>query len=140
MSESFASQGASQDQHEGHTQPHEGSLRTYLIGFVLAAILTIIPFWLVMDRVIGNFMAAAFIILALAVIQIVVHMVCFLHVNPRSEGGWNLMGLMFTIVLVVIVLGASIWSMTNEHNLMGPTMSVPIQPYQPANPSHQPGS
>ena len=120
--------------HEGGAEPHEGSLRAYLTGFALAAILTAIPFWLVLDHVIGNFKLAVIVILALAVLQIIVHMVCFLHVNGRSEGGWNLMGLIFTVTLVVIVLGASIWSMFNENHLMMPTMSVPIQQYQPPTP------
>lgn len=141
MNHSSTSQGApSHDHHDGHMQEHAGSLRMYLTGFVLAAILTVIPFWLVMGNVIGNFKLAVFAILALAVIQIVVHMVCFLHVNVHSEGGWNLMGLIFTITLVVIVLGASIWSMFNQNNLMMPTMSVPIQQqYHPPAPPHAPG-
>ncbi|MGH8183622.1 MAG: cytochrome o ubiquinol oxidase subunit IV [Rhodanobacteraceae bacterium] len=139
MSHQPSSDGATPlAQHDDAMQPHEGSLRTYLTGFVLAAILTIIPFWLVLDHVIGNFKVAVFVILALATIQIVVHMIFFLHVNVHSQGGWNLMGLIFTIVLVVIVLGASIWSIHNENNLMMPTMSVPIQQYHPATPPHAP--
>lgn len=131
MSSQHTSQPAApQHEHDG-MQPHEGSLKSYLTGFVLAAILTVIPFWLVMGHVIPDFKLAVIVILALATVQIIVHMIYFLHVNLKSEGGWNLMGLVFTIVLVVIVLGASIWSMHNEDNLMMPTMSVPMQQYHP---------
>ena len=42
--------------------------------------------------------------LAFAAVQIVVHMIYFLHMDAKSEGGWNLMALIFTIVLVVITL------------------------------------
>ena len=141
MSHQPATHGAgSTAPHDDSMQPHEGSLRGYLTGFVLAAILTIIPFWLVMGHVIADFKVAVFVILALAAVQIFVHMIYFLHVDLRSQGGWNMMGLIFTIVLVVIVLGASIWSMHNENDLMMPTMSVPIQPYHPAPPAHPPGS
>ncbi|TAN05408.1 MAG: cytochrome o ubiquinol oxidase subunit IV [Rhodanobacteraceae bacterium] len=126
--------------HEGAMHENHGSLRGYLTGFVLAAILTVIPFWLVLDHIIGDFKVAVFVILALATLQIIVHMIFFLHVNVQSEGGWNLMGLLFTITLVVIVLGASIWSMFNENNLMMPTMSVPIQQYHAPAPPHSPGS
>jgi cytochrome o ubiquinol oxidase subunit IV len=51
------------------------------------------------------------LILALAAVQIVVHMVYFLHMNARSESGWSMMALIFTIVLVVIALTGSLWIM-----------------------------
>ena len=105
---------------------HQGSLRGYLTGFVLAAILTVIPFWLVMGHVFENHWLTITIVLLLAVAQILVHIVYFLHLDTRSEGGWNMMAFIFTIVLVVIVLGASIWVMYNENELMMP-MSSPYQ-------------
>jgi cytochrome o ubiquinol oxidase operon protein cyoD len=101
---------------------HHGSLRGYLTGFVLAAILTIIPFWLVMGHVLDNRWLTISIVLALAVVQILVHIIYFLHLDTRSEGGWNLMAFIFTAVLVVIVLGASIWVMYTENANMMPTM------------------
>ncbi|MDO1527621.1 cytochrome o ubiquinol oxidase subunit IV [Fulvimonas sp. R45] len=120
----------------GHAAPaghgddavHHGTLRGYLTGFVLAAILTIIPFWLVMGHVLDNRWLTISIVLALAVVQILVHIIYFLHLDAHSEGGWNLMAFIFTVVLVVIVLGASIWVMYNENANM---MPMPMQhPYQ----------
>ena len=99
---------------------HQGSLRGYLTGFVLAAILTAIPFWLVMGHVFENRWLTITLVLLLAVVQILVHIVYFLHLDTHSEGGWNMMAFIFTIVLVVIVLGASIWVMYNENSLMMP--------------------
>lgn len=99
---------------------HDGSLRSYLTGFVLAAILTIIPFWLVMGHVIESRWAIILIVLGLAAVQIVVHMIFFLHLDTRSENGWNMLALIFTLVLVAIVLGASIWVMYNENANMMP--------------------
>jgi cytochrome o ubiquinol oxidase subunit IV len=107
---------------DGHDAMHasHGSLRSYLTGFVLAAILTIIPFWLVMGHVIDSTLATVLIVLGLAVVQIVVHVIYFLHLDTRSESGWNMLAFIFTIVLVVIVLGASIWVMYNENANMMP--------------------
>ena len=102
---------------------HQGSLRGYLTGFVLAAILTIIPFWLVMGHVFQNHWLTITIVLLLAIVQILVHVIYFLHLDTRSEGGWNMLSFVFTIVLVVIVLGASIWVMYNENSLMMPMSS-----------------
>lgn len=106
-----------------HGEAHShGSLKGYLTGFVLAAILTIIPFWLVMGNVIESREATIFIVLALAAVQIVVHMIYFLHLDTRSEGGWNMLAFLFTAILVLIVLGASIWVMFEENSYMMPTM------------------
>ena len=43
--------------------------------------------------------------------QIVVHMIYFLHMNAKSEGGWTMLALIFTLVLVVITLSGSMWVM-----------------------------
>lgn len=109
------------DEHANH-----GSLRSYLTGFVLASILTIIPFWLVMGHVFQSHWLTITVVLLLAVVQILVHVIYFLHLDTRSEGGWNMLSFVFTIVLVVIVLGASIWVMYNENSLMMP-MSAQYQ-------------
>ena len=105
--------------HDGEHASH-GSLRGYLTGFALAGILTIVPFWLVMDHVIHGAQATVLVVLGLAAVQIVVHMIYFLHLDTRSEQGWNMLAFIFTIVLVVIVLGASVWVMYNENANMMP--------------------
>jgi cytochrome o ubiquinol oxidase operon protein cyoD len=121
--------GGHQDGHNDHGHGHETSaghstLKGYVTGFVLAVILTAIPFWLVMR---GNDAAqsntTALIILGFAVVQIVVHMIYFLHMNTKSEGGWTMLALIFTLVLVVITLSGSIWVMYHlNHNMMPATM------------------
>ena len=103
--------GGGHDDH-GHGGGHpESTLRGYLTGFVLSVILTAIPFWLVMSGVLGSKEATAISILAIGAIQIVVHMIYFLHMSPSSEGGWTLMALIFTVVMVVITLTGSLWVM-----------------------------
>ena len=109
--------------HDGDGQPSHASLKGYLTGFVLAAILTVIPFWLVMGHVIGDATVASAVILGLAAVQIVVHVVFFLHMDTTSEHGWNMLALIFTAVLVTIVLGASIWVMVTENANMMPMAS-----------------
>lgn len=110
----------------GSIEPEHGTLKGYLTGFFLAAILTVIPFWLVMDHVIHSAGLTAFIVLALAATQIVVHIVYFLHMNSASEGGWNLMALLFTVVMLVVMLAGSLWVMYNMNaNMMHVTLTVP---------------
>ena len=82
-------------------------------------ILTAIPFWLVMGKVFDKSSTTAIVVLAFAAVQIVVHMVYFLHMNTKSEGGWSMLALIFTVVLVVIMLSGSLWVMYHlNHNMM----------------------
>ncbi|MBV8683880.1 MAG: cytochrome o ubiquinol oxidase subunit IV [Caulobacteraceae bacterium] len=101
--------------------------REYFTGFALAAILTAIPFSLVMCHVISGG-AAATVILALAAVQVVVHMIYFLHMNSRVEGGWSLMALLFTALMVGIVLVGSLWVMHNMEVNMAPMPAMPASP------------
>jgi len=114
--------GAAPDGHDVHDgeEPH-GSLQGYVIGFVLSVILTAVPFWLVMAHVLKSPTATAFIVMAFAGVQIVVHMIYFLHMTPKAEGGWNMLALIFTLVLVTIALAGSMWVMYHLNNNMMPT-------------------
>ena len=111
-------------EHHAHDEGSHGSLRDYVIGFILSVILTAIPFWLVMGEVISDPGTTALVILGFAVVQIVVQMIYFLHMNARSEGGWNMLALMFTLVLVIIVLAGSLWVMHHMNTNMMPHMSI----------------
>lgn len=93
---------------------------SYMIGFGLSVLLTAIPFWLVMTGALGSHQATALVIMALAIVQIVVHMIYFLHMSSRSEDGWSMMALIFTLVLVVITLSGSTWVMYHLNRNMMP--------------------
>lgn len=107
---------------KGHDEDHgggHGSFKSYMIGFVLSVILTIIPFYIVMGDALDNRLLAIAIIFVLGAVQMIVHIVYFLHINSRVEEGWLAMALTFTVLLVVIVLSGSIWVMFNlEENMM----------------------
>ena len=111
---------AAHDTHDDDTGYH-ATVRGYATGFLLSVVLTAIPFWLVMQKVLPT-SATIWIILAFAAAQMLVHMVYFLHLNPRSEGGWSLLALVFTAVLVFILLAGSIWVMFHLNTNMMPVM------------------
>src|SRR5690348_3972805 len=100
--------------HGGH-----GSRRAYIVGFLLAIALTIVPFGLVMTHAP---LGTPVIIAVFALAQICVHIVYFLHVNRSQEQRWNLMALVFTAIVVCIILGGSIWIMHNLYINMMPGM------------------
>jgi len=123
--------GDSHDHYQGHhgeeTRPGHSTLKGYMIGFVLSVILTAIPFWLVMANVIEGSGLTALVILIFAAAQIFVHMIYFLHMSPKAEGGWNLLALIFTLILVFIALAGSVWVMYNLNvNMMPGVMSEPV--------------
>jgi cytochrome o ubiquinol oxidase operon protein cyoD len=115
------------DAHAPHASGH-GSLRGYLIGFALAVVLTAIPFWLVMADVLSSRILTVLVLAGFAIVQIVVHMIYFLHMDTRSEGGWTLMALVFTLVLVVIALSGSLWIMYHLNTNM-----MPVTPHEMRN-------
>jgi cytochrome o ubiquinol oxidase operon protein cyoD len=112
--------------HGAHDEESHGSRKGYLIGFGLAVVLTVIPFWLVMTLPLST-QATALIIMAFAAVQMVVHMIYFLHMNRRAEGGWSIMALLFTLVIVGIALSGSLWVMYHMNSNMMPTQQVQDQ-------------
>ncbi|MBR0820096.1 cytochrome o ubiquinol oxidase subunit IV [Bradyrhizobium liaoningense] len=107
------------DHHHGDGHSH-GTFSSYMLGFVLSVVLTAIPFWLVMSGTLPSKQITALVIMAFAVVQIVVHMIYFLHMNTKSENGWSMMALIFTIVMVVIALSGSLWVMNHLNSNMMP--------------------
>lgn len=116
---SIEQHGHDHDDHEAHDELH-ATLGGYMIGFGLSLLLTAIPFWLVMSGVIGNKQITGLVITVFAAIQIIVHMIYFLHMNAKSEEGWTLVSLVFTVVMVAITLSGSLWVMYHLNTNMMP--------------------
>ncbi|NEU13113.1 cytochrome o ubiquinol oxidase subunit IV [Methylobacterium sp. BTF04] len=131
MSAATDSNQGAHDHHDHGDGAAHGSMKGYVTGFVLAAILTAIPFWLVMTDALGNKQTTGLVIMALAVVQIIVHMVYFLHMNTKSEGGWNFLALIFTLTLVVITLTGSIWVMYHLNTNMMPMSPMDMKHQMP---------
>ncbi|HJU49764.1 MAG TPA: cytochrome o ubiquinol oxidase subunit IV [Pseudogulbenkiania sp.] len=105
---------------QAHSHEHaadHGSVKSYGIGFFLSVILTVIPFWMVMsgkfsqhDTLIG--------IVAFAVVQIVVHLKYFLHLNFSKEGRINTLSFLFTALVIVLLVALSVWIIFSADALM----------------------
>ncbi|MCW2478464.1 cytochrome o ubiquinol oxidase subunit IV [Candidatus Symbiopectobacterium sp. NZEC135] len=97
-----------------------GSVQSYVIGFVMSVILTVIPFGLVMAGAASPSVIMTGVV-GCAVVQILVHLVYFLHLNSSSEQRWNVVALVFAILIIAIVVVGSIWIMLSaHHNMMIP--------------------
>lgn len=122
MSANHSEQDLHHDAHDHEGGHAPSTFKGYMTGFVLSVLLTVIPFWLVMGNVFDNPRTAAMLILAVGAVQMVVHMIYFLHMSPRSEGGWTLLALIFTLIIVVIAMAGSLWVMYHLNTNMMPNM------------------
>lgn len=93
-------------------------MKSYIIGFVSSLFLTLIVFGLVMQHVetrhvaIGHEVLVPAIII-LAITQLIVQLVCFLHLGRESKPRYNLTVFAFMLLVVVLLVGGSLWIMTN---------------------------
>lgn len=126
MSDPHTATGPGQDidhTHDAVVFP-EGTRKDYVTGFVLAVILTAIPFFLVMSGVFSSARLTASLVLICAVVQIIVHMVYFLHMSPKNEAGWTLVSLVFALIVLVIAVVGTVWVMYHmDANMMPGMMS-----------------
>ncbi len=94
-------------------------LSTYLIGFALAAALTVVSFLVARTTLVwAPSIPVALCVLAVA--QMGVHLVFFLHISTGPDGVNNIMALAFGILIVFLVVGGSLWIMGHMNNTMVP--------------------
>jgi len=98
-----------------HSAAHgsaSGSLGSYVAGFVLAVILTAGAFGIVMHGALEP-TTALFVLAILAFVQVVVHLVFFLHLNTSPGQGWNTLSLAYTVLAAAFLIFGTIWVMHN---------------------------
>ena len=94
-----------------------GSVAGYAAGFVLSMVLTVIPFWVVMHGVLPR--APALILIAgAAILQILVHLRYFLHLDASSRARWNALTFLLTVLIMVFFVGGTMWIMYHLHYLL----------------------
>ncbi|ALD15396.1 cytochrome O ubiquinol oxidase [Buchnera aphidicola (Aphis glycines)] len=93
-------------------------VKSYIFGFLLSVLFTIIPFFIEKNHVF-SYKISRFIILFCAFFQIIIHFIYFLHLNNISKNNWYLMSLLFVFIIVFIVISGSVWIMFNlQHHAM----------------------
>jgi len=94
-------------------------LASYIIGFVLAIALTAASFWAASTGVIyGPAIPIALGVLAVA--QMGVHLVFFLHITTARDNTNNILALAFGVLIVTLVGGGSLWIMSHLDSRMMP--------------------
>ena len=91
----------------------------YVTGFALAVALTIASFWVTQTNFIyGPALAVALLVLAVA--QMGVHLVFFLHITTDPDNTNNVLALAFGVLIVCLVVFGSIWVMIHMNQNMMP--------------------
>lgn len=106
-----------------HTGASHATLQGYLTGFALSVILTAVPFGLIMSGVRASVAVPA--ALGLGAVQMVVHLIYFLHMDRASAKSWTMAAFVFTLIILLIVVVGSLWVMHNMDVNMMPGMMPP---------------
>jgi len=103
------------DEEEGRIGPR---VLGYVIGLGLAILFTATSFFIAgTDLVWQPSIPVAIIVLAIG--QMGIHLVFFLHITTGADNTNNVMALAFGVLIVVLVIGGSLWIMSNlNHNMM----------------------
>jgi cytochrome o ubiquinol oxidase subunit IV len=91
-------------------QGGEVTIKPYLVGFVLALVLTAIPFGLVAARTLRPIQMFV-VIGAAAITQVIVHLRYFLHLDLKPSSQNKLIALCFAAVVLLILFGGALWIM-----------------------------
>jgi len=98
---------------------HEG-IAGYVIGFVLACVLTAASFYVLNTSLIwGPGIPVALVVLAIA--QMGVHLVFFLHITTAPDNTNNILALAFGVLIVALVIVGSLWIMDHLSQNVMPT-------------------
>jgi cytochrome o ubiquinol oxidase subunit IV len=120
LSEETSDPDNSDTEGDEHLDGHDiaGDVSGYLIGLALATLLTIVSFFIAQTTLVWQpSIPVALAVLAIA--QMGVHLVFFLHITTGPDNINNVMALAFGVLIVLLLMAGSLWIMANlNHNMM----------------------
>lgn len=94
-----------------------GTYQSYTIGFISSIFLTLLSFFLVAYSALPP--ETLYIVVGvLAITQLFIQLVFFLHLNTHSKTTWNLLSFLFTLVVVLVLVIGTLWIMYNLYSKM----------------------
>lgn len=117
MSDTNQEDTAPGDQEFASGDAHEG-IQNYLVGLGLATVLTVVSFFIAGTSLVWQpSIPVALTVLAIA--QMGVHLVFFLHITTGPDNINNVMALAFGVLIVLLIMTGSLWIMWHlNHNMM----------------------
>lgn len=93
------------------------TIARYTIGFILSLVLTIVAYYYVVAR--GDNPLLLIVLAILAIVQMIVQLVFFLHLGEEAAPRYKLSSFIFMAVVLGIVVIGSLWIMVNlNQNMM----------------------
>ncbi len=89
-----------------------GTFTSYSVGFIVCIVLTLAAYFAVEMQWFSRGVTI-FAIVSLGVIQLLVQLVCFLHLGSEDRPQWNLLVFLFMLLVIVVIVGGSLWIMDN---------------------------
>jgi cytochrome o ubiquinol oxidase operon protein cyoD len=94
------------------------SLFSYVIGFMLSIVLTLIAYSVVVAHINSQHNSPShrtilYVVLFLAMVQFIVQVVFFLHLGRESKPRWNTIALYFMVMVVTVLVAGTLWIMDN---------------------------
>ena len=97
------------------------SYKPQFIGFVMSVILTVAAYRIVVHHELTDFLLTL-TIFGFGLLQALIQLVFFLHLGLETKPHWGMITFLFTILVVVIVIGGSLWIMSNLNYDLMPAM------------------
>ena len=106
-------------EHEDKAPGAEASegIATYLIGLALATLLTAVSFFIAHTTLVWQ-PSIPVAIAVLAIAQMGVHLVFFLHITSGPDNLNNVLALAFGVLIVLLLIGGSLWIMANLNHMI----------------------
>jgi cytochrome o ubiquinol oxidase subunit IV len=103
-------------------------IRGYLVGLALATLITVVAFYIAGTTLVWR-PSIPIALMVLAIAQMGVHLVFFLHITTGPESYNNVLALAFGVLIVFVVIVGSLWVMANlNHNMMPMERIMHMQP------------
>ncbi len=126
MSEARRADRAPGDEHADGREVADG-LRGYLVGLLLAGFITAVSFFIAGTSLVWQ-PSIPIALFVLAIGQMGVHLVFFLHLTTGDDNANNILALAFGVLIVLLLIVGSLWIMTHlNHNMMPMDRLMPMQ-------------
>lgn len=97
-----------------------GTLRSYVIGFTLSILLTLAAYSVVVQKLLSGWTIIAAVV-GLAILQLLVQLLFFLHLGRETKPRWNVMVFLFMLLVLIIIVFGTLWIMHNlNYHMMPP--------------------
>ncbi|MBI2743274.1 MAG: cytochrome o ubiquinol oxidase subunit IV [Chlamydiales bacterium] len=104
----------------------QGTVKTYIWGFLLSVILTLAAFFAVDQKLLTG-PSLIYTIVGLGLVQTVIQLVLFLHLGEESKPRWNMLAFFFMLTVLVVIVFGSLWIMYHLNYRMMPMMDMQHQ-------------